>query len=29
MEKKDPFKLDILCNIEKQYCLYREHEILY
>lgn len=28
-EKKDPFKIDILCNIEKQHCLYKQHEILY
>tara|TARA_Y100000741_G_scaffold360867_1_gene343843 strand:- start:1288 stop:1833 length:546 start_codon:yes stop_codon:yes gene_type:complete len=28
-EKKDPFKLNILCDIEEQYCLFKEHEILY
>ena len=28
-EKKDPLKLDILCNIEKQHCLFKEHQILY
>lgn len=28
-EKKDPFKIDILCNIEKQNCIFKQHEILY
>tara|TARA_B100000780_G_scaffold59456_1_gene38015 strand:+ start:3062 stop:3607 length:546 start_codon:yes stop_codon:yes gene_type:complete len=28
-EKRDPFKIDMLCDIEKQHCLFKEHEILY
>ena len=28
-QKIDPFKIDTLCNIEKQHCLYKQHEILY
>jgi hypothetical protein len=28
-EKKDLFKIDMLCNIEKQHCLFKDHEILY
>tara|TARA_B110000305_G_C19342412_1_gene589868 strand:+ start:714 stop:1259 length:546 start_codon:yes stop_codon:yes gene_type:complete len=28
-EKKDIFKIDMLCNIEKQHCLFKDHEILY
>lgn len=28
-EKFDPLNIDNLCNIEKQHCLYKQHEILY
>jgi len=28
-EKRDPLKIHILCGIEEQHCLFKEHEILY